>query len=165
MKVTRGSLVRRVARQMLAGMFISGGLDALRNPTPKIPRAERVADSVNEMLGTHQDTETLIKVNGAVMVAGGVLLSAGRLPRVASVVLATTLIPTTLGAHAFWTEQDPQARAQQRIQFLKNASMFGGLLLAALDTEGRPSIPWRAKQAARKAAEQVTEHVTLPHAA
>ena len=165
MKITRGSLVRRVARQMLASMFISGGLDALRNPKPKVPRAERVTDPVNEVLGTHEDTETLIRVNGAVMVAGGVLLSAGRLPRVASVVLATTLIPTTLAAHAFWAEQDPQARAQQKVQFLKNASMFGGLLLAALDTEGRPSVPWRAKRAAHKAAEQVHAHVTLPHAA
>jgi uncharacterized membrane protein YphA (DoxX/SURF4 family) len=80
-------------------------------------------------------------------------------------VLATTLIPTTLAGHAFWAEEDPQARAQQRIQFLKNASMFGGLLLAALDTEGRPSIPWRAKRAAHQAAEHVSEHVTLPHAA
>ncbi|HEX5096075.1 MAG TPA: DoxX family protein [Acidimicrobiia bacterium] len=165
MKITRGSLVRRVARQMLAGMFINGGLDALRNPAPKVTRAERVVEPLNDALGIQTDAETLIRANGAVMVAGGVLLSTGRLPRLASLVLATTLIPTTFAGHAFWAEEDPQTRAQQRTQFFKNASMFGGLLFAALDTGGRPSIPWRAKRAAHKAAEQVSEHVTLPHAA
>jgi hypothetical protein len=52
MKLTRGSLVRRVARQMLAGMFISSGLEALRNPAPKVARAKRVTEPLTEVLGT-----------------------------------------------------------------------------------------------------------------
>ena len=36
----------------------------------------------------------------------------------------------------------------QRIQFLKNVSMFGGLLLASVDTEGKPGVAWRARRAA-----------------
>ena len=38
-----------------------------------------------------------------------------------------------------------QGRAQQRIQFLKNLAIFGGLLIAAADTAGRPSLAWRSQ--------------------
>jgi hypothetical protein len=54
----------------------------------------------------------------------------------------------------------------QRIQFFKNVSMLGGLLLAALDTEGRPSLSWRAHRAAGYAAEKVGDvagHVRPSH--
>ncbi|MBK6501203.1 MAG: hypothetical protein IPG03_02165 [Candidatus Microthrix sp.] len=36
-----------------------------------------------------------------------------------------------------------------RIQFEKNASILGGLLLATVDTEGRPGLGWRARRAAK----------------
>ena len=52
-----------------------------------------------------------------------------------SAVLAATLVPTTVAAHSFWQEQDPEVRAKQKVQFLKNLGLLGGLLLAAVDTE------------------------------
>jgi uncharacterized membrane protein YphA (DoxX/SURF4 family) len=55
-----------------------------------------------------------------------------------------------VAGHAFWREADDGARKQQRTQFLKNLAMGGGLLLAATDLEGRPSIGWRARRAARR---------------
>ena len=47
--------------------------------------------------------------------------------------LIASLIPTTVAGHPFWTIEDPAARAQQRIHFLKNSAMLGGLLLVVLD--------------------------------
>jgi hypothetical protein len=44
-----------------------------------------------------------------------------------------------LAGHAFWEEDEEGSRAGQRTHFLKNLSMLGGLLLAAVDTDGRPS--------------------------
>jgi hypothetical protein len=35
------------------------------------------------------------------------------------------------------------------MHFLKNLGLLGGLLLAAADTEGRPSIGWRAERLLR----------------
>ncbi len=58
-----------------------------------------------------------------------------------------SLVPTTLAGHRFWDESDASSRAAQRIHFLKNVSMLGGLLIAADDTGGRPSIPWRIHEA------------------
>jgi len=136
---------------MLGAMFISGGVDALRNPESKAPKAEAVAPALAEPIGLPEDPETLVQINGAVMVTGGVLLSLGRAPRLAATALAASLVPTTIAGHRFWEIDDPQARAGQRIHFFKNVAMLGGLILAAVDTEGRPSLGWRARRAARRA--------------
>ena len=110
-----------------------------------------------------------MRANGAAMVGAGSLLALGRLPRIASTVLAATLVPTTLAAHAFWSEQDPEVRAQQRTQFLKNLGLLGGLLLAAVDTEGKPGLAYRAHMAndsAHRTARQTRREARhLAHAA
>jgi putative oxidoreductase len=147
------AITRRIARPMIAGMFISGGIDALQHPEAKAARAAPVAEKLSEPLGLTQEPVTLIRVNGAVMVVGGLLLGAGKIPRLASIALAASLVPTTFAGHRFWEIEDPQQRAQQRVHFLKNISMLGGLILAATDTEGRPSLSWRARRKAHKALE------------
>jgi putative oxidoreductase len=81
----------------------------------------------------------------------GLSLATGRMPRISSAVLAATLLPTTAAGHRFWEEKDPAARSNQQIHFFKNLSMLGGLILAAVDTEGRPGLAWRARHGARAA--------------
>lgn len=137
---------------MMAGMFVVGGMDALRNPTTKVPKAEQVAPKLAEPLGLPSDPETLVRINGAVQVVGGTLLAFGKLPRLSALALAASLGPTTYAGHRFWEETDDRQRAQQQIQFMKNVSMLGGLIIAAADTGGRPSVTWRAKRAANRAA-------------
>jgi len=66
-------------------------------------------------------------------------------------VLAATLVPTTAAGHRFWEEEDPAQRSNQRIHFFKNVSMLGGLIIAGVDTEGRPGVAWRARRAAQDA--------------
>jgi len=147
------TVVRRVARPLLSVMFLTGGLDALRRPEPKVPSAEPVAPSIASKLPyLPEDTETLIKINGAVQMVAGTLLAFGRLPRLSASLLAGSLVPTTLAGHRFWEEKDPDKRAQQQIHFFKNLGMLGGLMLAAVDTEGRPGLAWRARHATHHAA-------------
>jgi uncharacterized membrane protein YphA (DoxX/SURF4 family) len=133
-------------------MFVMGGLDSLRNPAPKAPTAEDVGPAIAEPLGLPTDPVTLVRINGAVQVGAGLLLALGKLPRLSALALAGSLVPTTYAAHRFWEETDERQRAQQQIQFFKNVSMLGGLILAATDTEGAPSLTWRAKRATKKAA-------------
>ncbi|GGG11376.1 hypothetical protein GCM10007304_26780 [Rhodococcoides trifolii] len=150
-------IVRRVARPMLASIFIAGGIDALRNPTGRAkaaaPLIEKTQDAlpneVTEQVPT--DPVTLVKINAAVQVGGGILLATGKAPRIASAALAGSLIPTTIAGHPFWEETDPAAKAAQRTQFFKNLSLLGGLLIAAVDTEGKPSLAWRGRKAAKVA--------------
>ena len=103
------------------------------------------------------------------MVGAGALLALGRLPRLASTVLAATLVPTTVAAHSFWNEQDPKVRAQQKVQFFKNVSLLGGLLIAAVDTAGqaRAGLPGAhgERQRHRTARQTRREARHLAHAA
>lgn len=99
-----------------------------------------------------EDPERLVRINGAVQVGAGVMLATGRFPRVAALALAGSLVPTTLAGHAWWKEEDPNRRADQRTQFIKNLSLLGGLLIAAADTHGKPSVAYRSRSAAKSGA-------------
>ena len=145
------SIARRLARPLLAASFVSGGVDTLRNPGPRVETAETVAPRVAEPLPLPKEADPPVKINAAVQVVGGLLLAIGRLRRLAAVALAASLVPTTVAGHRFWEEEDEAGRAQQQIHFLKNAGLLGGLILAAVDTEGAPSLGWRARRAARRA--------------
>ena len=145
------SISRRIARPLLASMFVSGGLDAIRNPESKVERAEAVTQGLtNQVPGLPKDTVTLIKWNGMAQVAAGGLLAIGKFRRLAAVVLIGSIIPTTYAGHRFWEETDDAARAQQRVHFFKNLGLLGGLILAAFDTEGAPSLGWRARRGTRR---------------
>ncbi len=148
---------RTVARPLLASMFVAGGLDAAKHPESKASKAEKVGPPLAHAMHLPEDPITLVRINGVVQVAAGALLAAGRIPRISSAVLAASLVPTTLAGHRFWEEEDTATRAVQRISFMKNLAMLGGLLLAATDTEGRPSLGWRARKAAGRASRKAVE--------
>jgi putative oxidoreductase len=130
-------LTRRIARPLLAGIFVSGGIDTLRNPAPRAQRAEPVTTRLTGALPLPDDTETLVKVNAAVHIVAGTTLALGKLPRLSAAVLAASLVPTTVGGHRFWEEESPQGKAMQRTHFLKNLAILGGLIIAATDRPRR----------------------------
>ncbi len=143
------SLLRVLGRPMLASMFVAGGLDSVRHPENVTQIAEPVVRPVTDRVPLLPDsTEDCVRLSGAVQVVGGLMLATGRMSRPAALAIALTLVPTTLAAHRFWEEEDPDRKAQQRIHFLKNLSMLGGLLIAADDTGSAPSLIWRGRHAA-----------------
>jgi putative oxidoreductase len=140
--------LRTAARTLLSAIFVYGGARAIADPEPLVPRAKPLADRLVPLLEktdlrVPDDPRTLVRINGAAQVAGGLLLASGRLTRPAAGLLAGTLVPTTLVAHQFWAEDSAAQRQAQMVHFLKNLGLFGGLLLAAADTEGRPGLRWR----------------------
>jgi putative oxidoreductase len=143
------SLVRRIARPLLAATFISGGIDTLRNPGPRVPQAEKVVSPLVDAVPQLSNAEQVVKIDAGIKVVAGGLFALGKFPRLSAAALIASLIPTTAAGHRFWEESDPAKRKQQQLHFLKNAGMVGGLLLAAVDTEGRPSLAWRAQHAPR----------------
>lgn len=140
---------------MLASMFVIGGVNALKNTEAAAERAKPVTDTVVPAaqklapgLPIPSDTRTLVRANAAAQIAAGLALATGRAPRLSALTLAATLVPTTAAGHRFWEESDPQAKMNQQTHFFKNVSMLGGLLIAGVDTAGRPGLAWRAKHAA-----------------
>lgn len=137
---------------MLASIFVAGGIDQVLNPEKTTAVAESV---VTPLVGKSVDTTLVVQADGAVKVAAGVALGLGRFPRIAALALAGSLIPTTAAAHRFWEFEDPEQRQLQQVQFVKNVSLLGGLLLASVDTAGKPSVGWRARRAASKLSDQL----------
>ncbi|MEU8259719.1 DoxX family protein [Micromonospora sp. NPDC048999] len=141
--------VRTLARVMLSGIFVVSGARTLKNPGRLVPTAKPVTDWAAPMIqNLHPriptDTEALIRANGATQVVAGLLLATGRFARPAALALAGTLVPTTIAGHAFWNMDEPAARGNNQIHFMKNLGLLGGLLLAAADTGGKPGLRWRA---------------------
>jgi uncharacterized membrane protein YphA (DoxX/SURF4 family) len=153
-------LIRRIARPMLAATFIGRGVEALRSPKPAADAARPTLDGLAKLpdpVGPNIPTnaETVARVNGAVQIGAGLLLATGKLPRFASAALALSVVPGSLGGHAFWAEVDPQRKADQRRAFVADISLIGGLIIASVDTEGKPSLGWRGRRAARKVSDAV----------
>lgn len=146
---------------MLAGAFIHGGIDSLRNADSKSKAAEPVLGPLSELTGV--DAPTLVRVNAGVQIAAGACLALGILPRPAAAVLAVSLIPTTIGGHRPWEHDDPAVRGNHLTHMLKNGGLLGGLVLAAASHGSRPSIPWMARRAAHQVADtsaSTIEHLT-----
>lgn len=144
-------LVRAAARPMLASMFVTGGIDSLLHPKEKAPAASAVAPAIARRLpvALTEDPVQLVRINGAVQLVAGLSLATGRLPRLSAAVLAASLVPTTLAGHRFWEKKDGERKSQQQ-QFTKNLSMLGGLILAAVDLEGRPGLRHRSHDLAHE---------------
>lgn len=145
------TVVRRIARPLLAAQFVDGGLDQFRHPATKVDRARPLVDKLAEPLRLPNDPELLVRANGAAMAGAAVLFAIGKLPRLSALVLAATIVPTTYAGHPFWAEKDAVKRKQEKIHFLKNLGLLGGVLIASVDTEGRPGLLWRSQHAAKDA--------------
>lgn len=145
---------RVLARPLLSSIFFVGATNALKNADALAAKAARVTDRVVPRLRSAgvpvpQDASALVRVNAAVQLGAAAALATGRAPRTSAAVLGLSLVPTTVAGHSFWTETDPAAKKQQQLQFAKNLSVLGGLLLAATDTEGKPGVAWRTRRAMR----------------
>jgi uncharacterized membrane protein YphA (DoxX/SURF4 family) len=150
------TLLRAAARTMLASYFIASGVKALRDPDALVPDAEPLTDKVVPLVKEYapeqvasyvpEDARTLVRVHGATQLVGGLALASGKGRRLGALLLAYSLIPSTIAKHPFWSKTDPAERAQDQHQVLKNVSLLGGVLLAARDTEGKPGIGWRAQK-------------------
>jgi len=166
------TLLRAGYRTMLASYFISSGVKAVRNPGPLAPLAEPLAEKVVPVVKRYapeqvaayvpEDARTLVRLNGAVQIVGGLALATGKGRRVGALLLAGSLIPSTLAKYPFW-DQTGDEKAASRSHFAKNVSLLGGVLLASRDTEGRPGIAWRAQagsQAIAKSTSRTAKKIT-----
>ena len=125
--------LRVVARILTGSTYVVLGADALLTPGKRPEIAGDTLAAIRKVVPLPEDDTLLVQANAAVMVGGGALLALGRVPRLAALALAASLLPTTAAAHRYWAVEDPAARAQQKIHFWKNASLLGGLLLVAFD--------------------------------
>lgn len=137
-----------LARPFVAAPYIMTGLDAIRDPRE---RAERVGPAIKPVADRidwlPKDPETLVRMQGALSLGTGALLLTGRFRRLTTLLLAAQLIPALATEHRYWTEDDPERRASERSHLLKNAGMFGALLMVAAEPRRPPRLAEVRRQA------------------
>ncbi|MBV9355909.1 MAG: DoxX family protein [Chloroflexi bacterium] len=123
-------LLRAGTRLLVAWVFLDAGVDVLRKPEPRAETAGHLFDALQGTVpGMPEDRLLLVRANAGVQVVAGALLALGVNPRITAATLALSLIPTTIGGHAFWREDDAARKRQSRVHFNKNLAILGGLLL------------------------------------
>jgi uncharacterized membrane protein YphA (DoxX/SURF4 family) len=118
------SIVAALGRAALGVPFIYLGYQAVKTPGGRVAMATRFGIPA-------EYAESAVRANGAVMVLGGAAVATGLGSRLGALAVAGALVPTTLAGHAFWNDTDPQAKAANLTQFLKNLGLIGGMLAVA----------------------------------
>ncbi|MDI6099127.1 DoxX family protein [Actinoplanes sp. NEAU-A12] len=144
--------VRTAARALLASIFVVDGIRTLARPEARAETARPLTDRVTPLLERTDprlptDPLTLVRVKAVADVVAGLALATGRFTRPAAAVLAAGLIPHTA------TDKG------DRDHLLKNLGLLGGLLLAAVDTEGRPGLRYRTTHAVDRSQRSVRRAV------
>ena len=170
------SILHLIARSMLASYFVVNGVKALRRSGQPSDEAIRWADSVMPVVKAllpgsagdrlPSDAVEFARLHGTLQVVGGLSLATGLGRRLGATVLAATMVPQLVAENPLGgPKEDRPARLAATSA---NVALMGGTLLAAQDTQGKPSLAWRAqtrrealasqraaeKKAAKKAAER-----------
>lgn len=152
---------RRIARPLLSSAFLVGGIQVLKDPQPA---ADEIRPHVDRLVSTAQgagiplpqDPTVLARLGAAVQLGAAGALALGKAPRLSAAVLAATLVPTFVVGR---TSGGSSSGGTDLAHAARSASLAGGLLLASVDTEGRPGLAWRARRAARDARREA-KHLT-----
>lgn len=136
------ALIRAVSRIALAAVFLDGGRHVWNNPDgPAGAAGPLLTDLRRTLPPLHRFSDRqLVRLNAAVHLGGGVGLATGVAPAASALLLAGSLVPTTLAAFPFWTQPAGPERGHQRANLLKNLALAGGLLAVAV-ARSRPAQP------------------------
>jgi putative oxidoreductase len=125
-----------VGRILMAAIFIVSGIAKLTDPAG--------ASGYMEGVGIG-NAHTLVYVAGAAELAGGLALVFGFVTRIGAIGLIIYLAITTYFFHNFWALPAPESKTQL-VQFMKNLSIIGGLLMVAAMGPGRFSLDYAMRR-------------------
>lgn len=149
-------LFRLLAHTALASVFISGGMNALKDPKPLAAISDKtikqVGKPVARITGSNAlvdaDAVSVVRANGIAQILGGIGLATGILRRPAALGLIASLIPVTLAGHPFWKMKGNE-RVSQQVQFTKNMGLLGGLALVATQPRKKKWFAWGGTKPAK----------------
>ena len=148
---------------MLASVYVIDGVETLLNPAAHKDSADTVLKKVRAFTPREyrsflpEDPESAAKIVGGVKAGAGSLFAIGKFPRLSAALLAATAVPTVVGRHAFWEADSEEEKARRRTGALSDLGLAGGVLLATVDTAGKPGVKWRAENAASVAQKNIKQ--------
>lgn len=144
------ALVRRIARPLLAAPFIFEGVRTALHPEREIDVYPQAFDAADAALAKTSapgfvDARTLVRATGVVAAGAGFLYATNRAPRAAAVALLATTSVGWAGRKKIW-ELRGEELLNEAQAILTDAGLLGGVLLAVVDHDGRPSLGYRANK-------------------
>lgn len=147
------SILHAIARTMLASYFVANGAKALRHPEQPGDEATKWAETVMPVVTAllpdsvtarlPADAAGFAKLHGTLQVAGGLALASGIARRPGAAVLAATMVPQLIASNPLGSPREE--RGARLAATSAEIALLGGTLLAAQDTQGKPSLAWRAR--------------------
>ncbi len=145
---------------MLASYFVANGVRSATDPQSLVPENEeltrKLVPAVKRLLPEKvgdcvpEDTAKLIRVGGITQIAGGAMLATGIFRRVGAAALVGTMIPHLM--HKLQPSEGERFNPKNLLDkdVLVVAALTGATILASQDTQGNPSLTWRAKNQAER---------------
>lgn len=70
-----------------------------------------------------------VGTSGVFLLLGGASMLLGYHPTIGAILLALFLLAAAFGMHNFWTVQDPQAKMNDMVHFMKDVALLGFVLM------------------------------------
>ncbi len=159
------SLLRFVARSLFASAFVVDGVKKVSKPSECAAEAEAFTEKVVPMLqrvvpapyssSIPESSETWVRVSGAAQIAGGLMFATGLGRRLGAMLLAkSSILNLAIALPAKDASRDEKAAARPAV--LTSLALLGASMLAARDTQGQPSLGWRAEHTAKVAEKKIS---------
>jgi uncharacterized membrane protein YphA (DoxX/SURF4 family) len=132
-----------IGRLLFGGFFIYSGIGHLQNRKSMAAYARAKGIPQPDMAVT---------LSAVPLLVGGASVLLGVKPRVGAMALLGFLAGVSPLMHDFWRDEDPQARMNNMINFLKNMALAGGALaLMGVEEPWEASVPVGKRSLSQKA--------------
>ena len=143
---------------MLASFFVVNGAKAAAKPNALVADAEPIVRKAVPLVqrgappsvanNVAEDTRTLVRATGIAQLLGGLGLASGLGRRASATLLSASMVPHVLASRPA-KGATAEEQAASRSVLLRNVSLLGATLIASQDTQGKPSLGYRANQQAQ----------------
>ncbi|MDR0416109.1 MAG: DoxX family membrane protein [Propionibacteriaceae bacterium] len=147
--------LRLAGRSLLAGHFVAQGVAAVRHPAERAAAAEPWVDPLNDLADRclppairrffPRSALAWVRCHGLAEAAGGLMVATGLGRRLGALLVVSAQAPHVLAAVRGRVED-----AAPDGELAREAALLGAALIEALDTQGKPSLSWRARRARQR---------------
>ena len=143
---------------MLASFFVVNGAKAAAKPNALVADAEPIVRKAVPLVQrvappsvanyVPEDTRTRVRATGIAQLLGGLGLASGLGRRASATLLSASMVPHVLASRPA-KGATAEEQAASRSVLLRNVALLGATLIASQDTQGKPSLGYRANQQAQ----------------
>jgi putative oxidoreductase len=134
-----------LGRLLFGGFFIFSGINHFKQTKPMAQYA--AAKKIPK-------PDIAVQVSGAVLIAGGASILLGIKPKLGTAAIIGFLAGVSPLMHDFWKKENPEERANDMINFMKNLALLGAAMALMGVEEPWPGSVEELKPSARRSAKR-----------